>query len=286
MIRDSAATPNCPRCGYDLSGAVDSWNDCCPLEGVCPECGIGLSWGYVLHPSSRMAPWYVESNSPLRVTIPRTAIRAFVPWLFWRSLPIELPMRPWRLAKVVVLWWLILQCVLLVTVLGLEGWDWVRNYRSGMWWGWRDALGEYLKGFRDEDPVELLLLMTITPFFAAPLLYAVLGNTLGRAKVRRNHLWRISGASFFLFPISGWIIEWSTYGIYQWDWDTEVVGSIAILSILTWTPALLTVFWGYAGSRYLKIRRPWLVATVLGFTSGLAGISIPMLIAELFYFHR
>lgn len=38
-MRLTPPKPRCPRCGYDLSGAVATWKTSCPLEVTCSECG-------------------------------------------------------------------------------------------------------------------------------------------------------------------------------------------------------------------------------------------------------
>ena len=38
----------CPRCGYDLRGALETWKRKCPINGVCTECGLKFEWGELL----------------------------------------------------------------------------------------------------------------------------------------------------------------------------------------------------------------------------------------------
>lgn len=100
---DAPGTPAtaaaCPRCGYDLSGAVASWRTSCPLRDVCPECALALSWGDVL---SGRVPDVLRSleHRPGRLwwlVLPRTMLTLLRPGRFWRRLPIEAEVRPARL---------------------------------------------------------------------------------------------------------------------------------------------------------------------------------------------
>jgi hypothetical protein len=75
----------CPRCGYDLTGHIASWNDQCPIEGQCSECGLAFDWANLLNSKLQDLPWLYEHAphwwSPR--TFAATAIRALVPWRFW-----------------------------------------------------------------------------------------------------------------------------------------------------------------------------------------------------------
>lgn len=78
--------PACPRCGYDLSGAIESWTDRCPLEGVCPECGLGFTWRDVFDPGADDLRWFVEHARGLRrvlFTAPATLVRVLLILPFW-----------------------------------------------------------------------------------------------------------------------------------------------------------------------------------------------------------
>jgi hypothetical protein len=100
------ASARCPRCGYDLRGLVATWEDCCPLEGVCSECGLALRWAEVLVPEKFEPLWCVECAPGWR-SVPRAAwrtlIRSFWPWRFWSRLRMSLRIRRGRLAMYVCL---------------------------------------------------------------------------------------------------------------------------------------------------------------------------------------
>ena len=51
----------CPRCGYGLVGTIRGWQNVCPLESQCPECGLTISWGDLFN--GKVLPrWYLEAS--------------------------------------------------------------------------------------------------------------------------------------------------------------------------------------------------------------------------------
>ncbi len=90
--------PRCPRCGYDLRGAIGTWTEQCPLHGTCAECGLQFVWAEVLHPEKFEPQWCVEFAPGMRRIIQASAstfIRSFWPFGFWRALKMSMPIR-WR----------------------------------------------------------------------------------------------------------------------------------------------------------------------------------------------
>ncbi|MCZ6835837.1 MAG: hypothetical protein O7G85_08695 [Planctomycetota bacterium] len=79
----------CPRCGYDLQGVIASWEDACPMQGVCAECGLEYSWAEVMCPDKFEPRWCVEFKSR-SLSFVRKAFKTFAkslrPWSFWRDL--------------------------------------------------------------------------------------------------------------------------------------------------------------------------------------------------------
>jgi hypothetical protein len=122
----------CPRCGYDLRGMVATWEDRCPLEGVCSECGLSLRWGEVLMPEKFEPPWCVEFT-PRRRGIPRasvaTVLRSVRPWAFWRRVKMSHRIRGMRLAAHILLLLAGLY-VLFIVSQGARAWDqwWERTH--------------------------------------------------------------------------------------------------------------------------------------------------------------
>ncbi|MEE9131391.1 MAG: hypothetical protein V3T84_15340 [Phycisphaerales bacterium] len=93
-----AGRAHCPRCGYDLRGAIGTWADQCPLHGTCAECGLQFVWAEVLHPEKFSPLWCVEFVRQRRKfgrACCATFIRSFRPSCFWSALKMLLPIR-WR----------------------------------------------------------------------------------------------------------------------------------------------------------------------------------------------
>src|SRR5512138_1001196 len=93
-------TPTCPRCGYDQSGVADAWEDRCPVEGTCPECGTAFAWADLFDPSRRDVPWLAEHARGVRDAARRTPGmlgRLARPCGFWRAVGVYAAVRPWRL---------------------------------------------------------------------------------------------------------------------------------------------------------------------------------------------
>ncbi len=79
--------PQCARCGYDLTGEVGSWKESCPVAGVCSECGLEFLWADALRADRQRLRWLYE-HAEHWWDVRRawgTAVRALVPWQFWRT---------------------------------------------------------------------------------------------------------------------------------------------------------------------------------------------------------
>ena len=79
--------PACPRCEYDLSGNIATWQSDgeCPLEGTCPECGQALHW-HDVHRQARLINGFVEDAYGVRRRLTwaiRTTLWTVWPWVFW-----------------------------------------------------------------------------------------------------------------------------------------------------------------------------------------------------------
>ncbi len=106
--------PICPKCGYDQSGEIATWEDQCPLEGRCPECGLEFSWANVLVPNLIDLPWFVEhaktKREMLRRTIP-TLWMLMIPNRYWHRVTMETGRSLRRYTLWIVLMMLVLHIV-------------------------------------------------------------------------------------------------------------------------------------------------------------------------------
>jgi len=298
----------CPRCGYDLSGAVETWTDQCPVEGVCPECGLVYPWRTILNADFRVDPLFCETAT---TRLPRalftTPWRALRPWSFWRWVKMEYRYRPARIAAALVVWFVtvwVIQCAVLLGITLIvrgntpaqvaTGSQWPSTPILNIWDLLAYAAGPILpNGFYDHEFYIVLFAAVILWMMLTALLYGLLGSTLARAKAHAGHIARVAGyqlPSFVVLWISVqllmhlelWLFMLSSYNLTSGRWhhvssvppaiQTGIIltGRAIAVSTVLGVPAWLALHWGFACSRYLRIRRPWLVAIVMLLTSGLA----------------
>lgn len=289
----------CPRCGYDLSGVVDSWTEQCPVQGVCSECGLEFGWKFVLNETFRTDPLFVETATlRLRSAWFVTSVRALNPRRFWKWVKMEYRFRPARIAWCVAAWsaafWLIGSIVLMAANLGAFH---AFGALAPQWWGWSagtskevvifalwpDAYGWEVAPFFFIQTAAFTLWMTLMP-----LMYLILGDTLAKAKARWFHVARIAGYQF-IAVIPYWLGTILVSQIEQWvetiqnrlvnpsplafmllNTAAPIFVVIAHLTALIVPPLWIAGWWGLASRHYLRIRHAWLVAIVLTATTGLA----------------
>ena len=101
----SKLAPRCPRCGYDLRGAIETWKHECPINGVCTECGLEFEWAELLSSKIRKPQWCVEYGRcwtlPWRMVL--NIGYQFWPWGFWASLKMTHRIRRRRIAAYLTL---------------------------------------------------------------------------------------------------------------------------------------------------------------------------------------
>lgn len=128
--------PCCPRCEYELTGEANRWHEQCPLEGICPECGLALQWRDVYQICNEWGSevgWYAEhAHSALGMLkrTPGTLLRLIFPHRYFRDMNHRREIRPLRLAL-----WILLASVLvhlIVSPIGYaankaEGYPFYRN---------------------------------------------------------------------------------------------------------------------------------------------------------------
>jgi hypothetical protein len=147
---DAVPNPACPRCGYDQSGLIATWELSCPLLCTCPECGHD-SPSASLFVSEMLGPsWSFEHASRrfIRKWISTTAI-SIRPTKLWKGLRPDQPIFRPRLVWMTLSWLLLLHLItaalvglstLLVMLCGpgpFGPWDWSLPRQ---WWFWRIVL--------------------------------------------------------------------------------------------------------------------------------------------------
>ena len=125
MTAQHAQSVICPKCGYDQSGAIATWEDQCPIEGTCPECGLGFAWANIIDPARVDLRWYIEHaprKRDLLVRSPPTLRRLLIPNLYWRSVGVSTRIE----IRTLLLWLLLLLLVwhaLALVPVGLGNWQ-------------------------------------------------------------------------------------------------------------------------------------------------------------------
>lgn len=198
--------PACPRCGYDLSGAIASWErvepPCCPLDGRCSECGLDFAWVDVMEPWRHQVDGLYEHARGLGqgvVWALRTWFAVWLPRRFWSPVPIVAPLVPLRLIS----WGLIfigipwaagsllhnaatLAAPRFPGILELFN-DWARPI--GEWGFFPSPTGSLTWRWRF-SPVWMRLSPAAAMTALWPVLTLVLSDTMRAARVRRAHILR------------------------------------------------------------------------------------------------
>lgn len=100
--------PNCPKCAYDLTGEIATWETQCPLQGVCSECGHAFAWSEpfrILNEWGSEVDWYAEHAHSLRTMLrrtPGTVLRLVFPSRFYKDVNHRRRVRPVSLAVWVI----------------------------------------------------------------------------------------------------------------------------------------------------------------------------------------
>jgi hypothetical protein len=286
--RDETINVECPRCGYDQRGVVDSWADACPLNGICTECGLEFEWAELLSATRRMPRWCVEygrgSVDFLRRWT-RTLGLVLWPWGFWKGLKISHEIR-WRRILECHLFTLVVLAVWLDICFGLF------LYGLSQQVGWfgaavvtRATITDILVAcvFPGEDIAIFSVrgnVQTSHQYFRdfwwpqiasygvlvihqllCPVGFMLLPQSRRIAKVRWGHIIRITCYGMLLvvpiFTIQ--IAECGAAGLSRWKPMSSLQSGLQLLHYfyLAIYPVLLLSWWSTATGRYLRMRHAW-----------------------------
>lgn len=234
-----AARCECPRCGYDLSGAVAAWNHAestsCPMRGTCSECGLEFAWGDVLNPEVRVPDWSFEHAYRLRWwRLLRTAFITLLPNKLWRQLQMFHPIRGRRLVPLALCGSAVVHLAISAAACGLlvvlhlgapPSWsmsttDYARLVIETCW-PYNPEWGAFLlpmwAGSGANDVPSLMSAWTLLVWLwwlAVPFAYLFLPTTLRRCRVRRVHLARL-GAYSVVFASAGVFLGAASAGVFR-----------------------------------------------------------------------
>lgn len=277
-----APTPACPRCAYDLSGATATWRDTCPLDGTCPECGLGFAWGDVLVPGRIVPRWSFEhARSRVLLRWLTTAARALFILPLWSGLRMEHPIANRRLI-------LFAGVMLLVSHLQFAAAAGFFAYRTAAAYrAWPASpvvdMGEPLNAaviavlWPYGIPIKGRGWWVISPaligvfgwglvlwFAMLPPSFLLLPQTFRRTRIRHAHLWRLFAYSLTPLPLLAglWLLVQLQYSnitpidhfwrtLRNWtraldpeNWPAPLFGAAA---------AWLAAYWYVGTGRYLRL---------------------------------
>ncbi|MCC6677124.1 MAG: hypothetical protein IT436_08265 [Phycisphaerales bacterium] len=268
--------PDCPRCGYDQSGVIDSWKESCPLTGTCSECGLDFAWRDVLNLAySVHLHLFEHAKAHLLQSWWRTVKKTRRPGRFWTWMRIEYEVRPARLAWFAATgfpaMYILAACfttalyigVGVANVLDVPYYRWApaaANLRAGLPYVlipslWSDACGVA----RVWMPIAPLMLLFM------PLAYLLLPRTFRRVRVRRRHLLRIWIYSLVGFASFWHLALWIAVACLLVAVQTPLNGEPLWAGMIMVTlPVLWIVWWWYRASRdYLRLPTPGFVTVML-----------------------
>lgn len=309
----STVSARCPRCGYDQRGAVESWADACPMNGVCTECGLEFEWRELLNPAYGQPRWcveYVERWYRVPLGIAGTMLLTLRPWRFWSDLRMTHHPR-WRPFVWMHIGLLIGVYFVFIATLGFTAatdgvwtsgfptsvtrWEAVSRTMlfplstasPGVWSGTGRSASVNMPLLSPREYSRSLFsflkyaLMNAMPAYLAYLLLCALGflvlpQSRRIAKVRWIHVYRICAYSTFQI----WLLVY-----------TLILASGIMLAQIEYAYAVLVLFvsffiglfifqifwWSLATSRYLKMRHSWgvgLAVCVMAFLGSMMLVGI------------
>ncbi len=227
----------CPRCGYDLSGAAAAWNHgesaSCPMRGTCSECGLELAWGELLNPCLKTPEWSYEHGHrrPWRCLV-RTSLKTLRPDRLWRDLKMTHPIRGRRLILLSFLGMILVHTSLSLVSLALMAArqlmvipTWRRTAADfarlalETFWPYNERWAEFIlpsRPWTGSVPVVMSArtLLVWGWWIVMPFAYLLLPATLRRCRVRREHLVRI-GAYSLVFASAGVLLAGAAPSVVQ-----------------------------------------------------------------------
>jgi hypothetical protein len=300
----AANNPSCPRCGYDQSGAIAAWERneqaCCPLSGVCAECGSEFAWGDVFSRSKRRVLRHFEvTEHRLIASFFVTTWRALRPWSFWKWADPASPPR-WSRIAIGVLGGALLVHVTFALVYAVAG-------RLAIWidpppgfgvyvshthflleddlrqalWPWGRPPGKSLAPFSYPIVSPGALMAFITIAFMNALFVIVSVVQRGGRELRQ--LVRAVSYGFVGAPLShsAFAVLYAAVAVFE-AVETQMRGSRevswaireALASYATYVEigiaiAWWVLWWGTLGAKCLHFRRPWLTAIAIAVVSSL-----------------
>jgi hypothetical protein len=260
-----AATPrHCPRCDYDLAGAIAGWRDACPLRGTCSECGLDFAWRDIFDDRLSGPSWSFEHGrrwSWRRLLA--TASRAAAPLGMWRGIRLELAIVPARLVLIPCLSLLLFHLAFILvaivelftdtSMIAFQPWPTILVREVIPTVAWPYSEGPWFDG-----RIALLWFAWVGMQWAfMPLVMLILEETMRRVKVRRVHILRgacySAPAALAATVAAAATLPLLALPVRPW------VGLLIALIPTAW----LMIWWHRFIARYLRLPQAALITAVM-----------------------
>lgn len=292
----------CPRCGYDLSGVVQSWEGECPLRGQCSECGLELEWAEVVAPKWVPPAWSIEHAKYVGVwglarRGAKGVVRAMWPWALWRGVPLGAPVVASRLPIVALMMFaagwvamsitalalmvvstLIFQHVVSTGALGVgvQAPGLVERLTSE-WATWAFPVwpASRRSGPLDEEKARALVVVVGMTLAVAPS-FVLMPVTMSRQRVKWSHVWRAVAWGMWVLPVVCAVTPLLRLFAECLFYASLGAGSRrawqeVYLAVRYWGPiggvlvmfAVTWMWWAVAVGAYMRIRHPRFTAFLL-----------------------
>lgn len=271
--------PACPRCRYDQSGSIATWQDSCPVAGQCSECGLTFLWRDVLNEKFRALDGYFEHAprfSPIKLI--NTILAVHRPWQFWSKLQMHHRIEWARLIS------LFLIATLFVLPICIAAWllaavvvtQAVSAYTSGGVYAGpviENTVWQALRMTRDSSLNDMFTAAGWAGLWAAawcliPFTLALLPQTRRRCRFHASHVARVAVYSFALVPVLLMIRGTALLALHLWTyvtWTTTFAASPGVTTWIMWLDrwwyevvfgvqvAIVWWFWSCALRRYGRV---------------------------------
>ncbi|MCC6909729.1 MAG: hypothetical protein IT430_17470 [Phycisphaerales bacterium] len=270
----------CPRCGYDLRGAVQSWREACPLEGRCTECGLEFRWGWVLR--EQVHEWLFEHQ--WRRQWVRSLLRTMVACPRGSRIAREATIMHVIRLRPLLLLAIILWLIVVALRAGTLAYAVHAFFRAP--WSWRSGGSRLNAGLRWllRDEFDFFAIYLAAVVLLPPLAFFFIPASLQRIKVRYIHLARLGcywmiGAATMVLLLSMVQAIWHAFGADAplllrpgaWRFPANTAYSDANIVVFAQTVLplwLLAIGWAWVWWRaacrdYLRLPDATLTATLL-----------------------